>query len=983
MKARSLILVALFLTSAVPLSTAEDPVEITILTDWGDDHAYIVTGDVNLSEVNATHSRNGSLLDIGLIYDTTGTDLRLELNSTLEYEDIITVTVGEFSRTITVGLWGQPLADHEVTTTTQWTMDQQWTNEFGPQKYILTFDGNGWQAREGNILEAWEMGDGALQITSNTDDGGIILNLILESVWKNETIVDGILTGQVFDARGNGTIGVESNGTDGEVTIQGLVSDAWINRSLIDGIVDEKFRLEANGSIEILNNESEEGNFSLTGVLAVLLVETHDLNGTRVLDHQEFEATADLVIEDNDTRIDISLEVFQQLTHWENGVMVNAYSNLEGHGSFGLTSSDENSSVNINGTIYDFHQASEDGLTTIDDFHLDGTISGDASGTFGVVRNIETDGQQASWNGTTYDVIVIHQEDWFNLTGIAGLPNSEIGAGAHHNESWDYLVPQEHWDNRSIRTVWQQTGNDPSSGDEVHNNSPIEKPLEQPDVEEMLGDVNVGREMGFAPLDAKEGDVFTLDHQSEMALTVTCGLPEVKPIDGHMVDTLVWTGEYSSGVGGNASGNLIVDGPLSGLNVEIERIIIAPFGEDNQTVTVTENKQIDRVLLPSIISIHDNTPPTIVSATLREGVVTGEGGPTAHLEVVISDPDYNVDSVTADLTGIGGEIVGLSDKGMQGDSEIGDDIWTTQIVVMGLELGDIPIIISATDAFESGENFNTTIEVINQPPRLAGITIVPHKIARGDILVINAEVGDGHGVASVQMDLRDEGGSLQDLERIGNFWIGEVVIPDGMSPGDHLLKVRMEDDLGASITVTRTRTSGLHHVENSDDEDVEVEVLNTPPHIDVGETRVITIGDENKAYTFTVTINDHDNLASAKIKLGAFAPPGDEGKWLVLEPNGDDTYSITVSIRSTIVIGTHEVLVRATDIYGAQSSNEPLAVIVQEEENSVISGDGPDSKLITYAAVGGMIILAIAGATIYIRRGSDGEGGGLGGFGEV
>jgi hypothetical protein len=41
--------------------------------------------------------------------------------------------------------------------------------------------------------------------------------------------------------------------------------------------------------------------------------------------------------------------------------------------------------------------------------------------------------------------------------------------------------------------------------------------------------------------------------------------------------------------------------------------------------------------------------------------------------------------------------------------------------------------------------------------------------------------------------------------------------------------------------------------------------------------------------------------------------------------------------------------------------------------------------MITYAAVGGMIILAIAGATIYIRRGSgsDGEGGGLGGFGEV
>ena len=45
-------------------------------------------------------------------------------------------------------------------------------------------------------------------------------------------------------------------------------------------------------------------------------------------------------------------------------------------------------------------------------------------------------------------------------------------------------------------------------------------------------------------------------------------MPEVVAMDGHMVDTVSWTGTYSTDVEGTANGNLIVDGPLSGLNVK-------------------------------------------------------------------------------------------------------------------------------------------------------------------------------------------------------------------------------------------------------------------------------------------------------------------------------------------------------------------------------------------------------------------------------
>ena len=71
---------------------------------------------------------------------------------------------------------------------------------------------------------------------------------------------------------------------------------------------------------------------------------------------------------------------------------------------------------------------------------MDGIIR-DAQGTFGVVRTIEGK-QPVNETGTLFDVVIVHQEDWFNITGIAALPNSDLGAGAHYNErSYDAKKP--------------------------------------------------------------------------------------------------------------------------------------------------------------------------------------------------------------------------------------------------------------------------------------------------------------------------------------------------------------------------------------------------------------------------------------------------------------------------------------------------------------------------------------------------------------
>jgi len=980
MKVRAGLLIVLLLASILPIVNADEVNPITINVDWGDEHAYIISGDVDISEINATHMHNSEMLDVGLIYDTTGDDLKIELNTSLSHGDVITIQAGSVTRSITVGLWGQPLADHEVTLNSQWEMDQQWVNENGTQTYNLIFNGQGWQQRIGSSLDSWERGNGTLFLVSNTADSSISMMIDLNSVWKNETTLDGVMIGQTFDAKGNGTIGVGNDGDDGEIEILGIISDAWINRTTLNGIVDERFRLEANGTISLESNEDGE-MIDLNGDLALLLIETWDSDGVRRLSHTQFEATADLVMEDNDTSMDITLNTFESLERWEDGVRVDHLSRMIGEGTFGFSGDDENASVQVNGTIHDFHQEQEDGIVTVDDIHVDGIITGDAQGTFGVVRTIEDTMSQANETGVMYDVIIVHQEDWFNITGIAALPNSDLGAGAHYNESWSYDAKQGDWENRTIRTVWSQTGPDPSSGDVIHSNSPVQISPEPPTVEEGIGDISVSRESGFAPIDAMTGDTFRLDQQEGMILTVIAGEEQTIAMDGHLVDTVAWSGTYSTEVTGTASGNLIIDGPLSGLNVAINREFQIEFGEDNEMVNLTENQSVNRVLSPSVISVHDNSDPSIDSITLAQGVVTGEGGSPGYLEVAVSDVDFNIVSVTADTTSIGGvAALLLNDKGLNGDRVIGDDIWTAEISVPGLEVGNLPINVTVIDNFDATDSDSENITVLNQAPRLVNIEIVPSIVHRGESILINAEVIDGHGVSNVSIDMRDYGGQVAELGKLGDIWVGEVEIPTGMTPGEQLLNVRMVDAAGSSKTVQRTIISGQYHVESADDMDIKVTVLNEPPVIDVGEIRIIEIGDEDVEYVLTISVDDYDGLNWVKVKLGILAPPGKSNTWYAMSSNGDGTYSMAFTVKTYIALGTHEILVKAMDSYSSQTAEESIPIRLQQPDDQPTSNEATTN--LTYVALGGLAVLAMVGAGIYVMRGSDDEGG-LGGFGNA
>ena len=54
------------------------------------------------------YAKNGAERNVTMNYDTTGDSLRLILDSSLMYGDTVTITAGQTTRVINVGIWGQP-----------------------------------------------------------------------------------------------------------------------------------------------------------------------------------------------------------------------------------------------------------------------------------------------------------------------------------------------------------------------------------------------------------------------------------------------------------------------------------------------------------------------------------------------------------------------------------------------------------------------------------------------------------------------------------------------------------------------------------------------------------------------------------------------------------------------------------------------------------------------------------------------------------
>ena len=92
-------------------------------------------------------------------------------------------------------------------------------------------------------------------------------------------------------------------------------------------------------------------------------------------------------------------------------------------------------------------------------------------------------------------------------------------------------------------------------------------------------------------------------------------------IDGHTVNSAKWIGDYPGG--GQSSGTTVNEGILAGLIISCTgEIQIDP--DSSSAATFMESQTVDRVLMPSVITAAENTPPKIVEVSYREAIWESE-----------------------------------------------------------------------------------------------------------------------------------------------------------------------------------------------------------------------------------------------------------------------------------------------------------------------------------------------------------------------
>jgi hypothetical protein len=331
----------------------------------------------------------------------------------------------------------------------------------------------------------------------------------------------------------------------------------------------------------------------------------------------------------------------------------------------------------------------------------------------------------------------------------------------------------------------------------------------------------------------------------------------------------------------------------------------------------------------------------------------------------------------------------LNDKGLSGDNAIGDDRYTTQIMVPGLEVGNFTINVTITDYFGAITEGSGVIQVVDDAPRLTSVEFVPHIAKRGDLIIVNAIAFDGHGVESVQVDMRVFGGQLVDLILLENdVWAGNFTLPNGMTPGSHDIPFIVTDSIGGKQILrhwididngAQPDAATPYRLPDGEHVSTTITVLNTAPQI-VAEDMIIIRGDSTTTALLEAEVSDADGVMLVRAKLGVFTPITQNEDWSKLYDDGsngdrvagDGIFSLQLSIRSGIPDGTHTLLLQASDIYGEATGEVPIVVTLEEKENVITGGAGISSTMLVMA----LGIIAIIGAVVvmFVMRKEGGDG---------
>ena len=970
---------------------------------WGDDgnytidilHRYRVTfdppftngsspGAINLS---VQHLREGvDIIDsINVSMISAGGEIDVLLSTTPAFDDVVTIVVetveAACSRTLKVTNWNQPIADHEVTRETEWSL----TGTEEAEGQGISFEGRGWQRRTGTILESNELGNGTLFLDLTNDSEGAVVSLNLDRIWLNETY-DGVeMVQQDFEMSGNGTLSLRGGEDGGDFSIDAQIRDAYVLRSFSEGEVTERMRFEGTGWLSF-NGGDNNSTTGAYGEISLFYFEMWDDDGFRRLQDTQIEANASVRLSGwGSESFSFELDELIIREKWEEGIRTDQYTRLYGSGVFDFVASEEYPYIEVNGTIPIFHIQSEGGETVANTVIVDGTYDGDAEGSFGLVRRIVESSVYENSSGNLFEADKIQNEFWFNVSATPFGP-IEQEFEAEHNLTYEYTVPQEDWENRTIRYTYIEDNG--SVEDEFPENSPIILQAEAPESSSIFSN-HISRETGICPMILMVGDSFSLVGNRAMALDVTVTGYSEQEVDGHNVTVADWHGVF--GDISLAYGSVINEGALAGLLSEVNRWVEVELGDSDSDdgIAFIEHQTIDRVLYPAIITLDENTAPAFASdpqssVRFSGGILTTEGG-VAHLEVIVDDVDTDIIAVSVDLSEIDLGTIELSDSGLLGDQVIHDSVWTARITHDGLQFGEIPVTVTMQDVWVTVD-IDASLLVTNAPPRMTTIEFSPETTLRGEQVEITVTAEDGHGVESAAVDLMSVGGGVTPLTNTGESWLGAFTVPHSMAPGKQNIPILIIDGEGASVSTISVHTGPGSYGQAAK----RLEIENDSPRISnltlvrnqiVVETVKVPLSGASINHTFEVTIQDYDGVSSAQAKIGRLAPIGQSESWMLLSDDGtgpdrvagDGIYTLEFSARSTLGEGEMPILIRATDGYLSMTPpGERNHMITLEKASS--GGDGSNwvtehSTDLIIASMGLMLVLGV-GAFAYAMRNS-------------
>lgn len=935
--------------------------------------------------IQAQHIRDG--LDIlseeDFSYVNAGGVIDVILNTQPIFRDKI-ILIAETSETscireLSITQWNQPISNHEVSRETTWSMEggQTDTNQ------SILFEGRGWQKRNDSFLESNELGNGSLLLDLSDGVRTTTLSLDLSKVWLNESYDGTELITQDFEMLGSGSIILSDSDEGGGLSIDAQVKDAFIVRSWSENTLTERIKIEASGwlSFDGGSNDSSEGGF---GEISLFYYETWDEDGIRRLQDTQLEANVSVRINGFGESFSFELDDFMTSEKWEDGIREYQFMKMSGAGDFNFLAS-ESPYIEVNGTIPIIHVESLGGETVSDTIIVDGTYTGDAEGSFGLVREIVDSSAYANESGEYFEADKIKNEFWFNVSATPIGPFDQEFI-AEHNLTYEYTVPQEDWDNRILK--YEYVEDNGSVQYEYPPNSPtIIQP--QPPFSESIFSNPISRETGLCPEILFLGDHFHLIGNLALPLEVNIVDLNTVNIDFHSVSIALWEGNYSNS--NSAFGSVINEGLLAGLLHEVYRTVDFGNGNDsnNESIQFLEYQLIDTILYPPIISSSENSAPMIntssdSSVRFREGFLFNEGG-MSNLEITVTDLDTDMVSVIADFSALGLGKIALSDSGLNGDLVIRDNIWTTEITHNGLQYGIIEVPVTLQDVWTSiTQNINLT--VTNKAPRMISIELTPGQAFRGDQVFVSINATDGHGIDSISIDMFGNGGGITALEKVEGLWIGNFIVPEAFSPGGHNLMIRLVDSTGESRTTSKLFSNGQFKDANK------LIILNDAPVIKnltlyrnseiVSEILIPKINNPI-SHTLEVTVKDVDGISSAQIKLGRLAPIGSSSSWLLLEDDGnngdrvanDNIYTISFDVRNTLSEGEFIILIRATDNYLSITPNaDQEHTIFLERGSSDDSGIDnwlSENSIFMVSSIMIMLLLIGFGGVYYLLRNSE------------